>query len=89
MAARGDGVDLQEVREHLDAIPTGRTIQAGGEEGYRGLLEVMRNDLLATGGGRLNIHEADGRVVHCEDVGSDGTLSPVPEERWYEFLDEA
>lgn len=83
------GVDLQEVREHLDAMPTDRTIQAGDEDGYRGLLEVMRNDLLATGGGRFRIHDAEGRVVHCEDVGADGTLCAVPEDEWYGFLDEA
>lgn len=80
--------DLQEVREYLDSVPTHRIIQGSGDEGYQGMLEVMRNDLVARGGGRLTIHDRNGRVVQCEDVSADGSLVPVPEESWYRFLDD-
>ena len=80
--------DLQAVGEYLDDIPTDFEIQGRKEDGYAGLLERMRNDLLAQGGGRITIHDAEHRVVHCEDVGADGEITPVPEESWYDFLED-
>ena len=75
---------LAETREYLDGIP-----RAGPPSStLAGMIERMRNDLIARGGGRYRVHDKEGRVTLCEDVLPDGAIRPVPEDEWYYFLDD-
>ena len=77
--------DLKEVNEILDSMPTVETVK---DACLISLKEMLRNKAVQEGGGVYHIHDKQGRVIVCEEVFPDGTLRSVPEEQWYDFMDE-